>query len=83
MYQRKNQNWIKHLDFILVDVVSILMAFFLSYYQYNHTFRLLSNSNYRNMLFLLVLLDFLVAVFFNTMHNVLRRGFFEEAKETL
>lgn len=83
MYQRKNQNWSKHLDFILWDVVSLLLAFFLSYFQYNHTFKLLANSNYRNMLLLLLLLDSLVAVLFTTMHNVLRRNALEELKQTL
>ena len=83
MYQRKTQTWIKHLDFIMLDMISLVIAFFLSYYQYNHTFKLIANGNYRNMLFLLVLLDILVAVLFNTMHNVLRRSTYEELKETL
>lgn len=83
MYQRKTQTWIKHLDFIVLDIISLVIAFFLSYYQYNHTFKLIANGNYRNMLFLLVLLDLLVAILFNTMHNVLRRSIHEELKETL
>lgn len=31
MYTRKNQSWIKHLDFILLDVFCLHVAFVLAY----------------------------------------------------
>ena len=82
MYKRRNQNWIKHLDFIVLDVVVLLLSFFAAYYLYNHTLRLVGTL-YRNLLLLLILLDVLVSVLFNTMHNVLHRGYFQEFVQTL
>ena len=30
MYRRKPQGWIKHLDFIVLDLASLLLSFFLA-----------------------------------------------------
>ena len=83
VYQRNSQNWIKHLDFILLDMISLFLAFFLSYYQYTRTFQLISNGYYRTMLLVLCLLDIIIALAFNSMHNVLHRGYYDELIATL
>lgn len=84
MYKRySNQNWIKHLDFIIIDVVVLLVSFFAAYSAYNGNLRMFQNQYYRNIAILLVLLDLLTSVLFNTMHNVLHRGYFQEFVQTV
>ena len=83
MYKRSSQSWTKHLDFILWDVFAQQLAFCLSYCLYNHTWTLpYADSNYRGLAVLLAALDFAVAVVFNTMHGVMKRGLIQEAAQT-
>ena len=83
MYKRSSDNWIKHLDFIILDAVCLALALFLSYYAYNRTFNLFVNDYYRNILILLILIDVFVAVLVNTMHHVMRRGYYIEFSQTV
>ena len=84
MYKRSSQGWIKHMDFILWDVFAQQLAFNLCYCLYNRTGALVySDPDYRSLGILLALLDVAVAVLFNTMHGVLKRGYYQEAAQTL
>ena len=84
MYKRSIGGWAKHLDFILLDTACLQIAFLLAYYYRFHTFGVYSvRSAYRTSGFVLFFLSFMVAIFFNTMHNVLRRGIWEEIRNTV
>ena len=83
MYKRNSENWTKHLDFILLDVVCLVLSLFLAYGVYYNTFNLFTNDLYRNILILLILIDVFVAVLLNTMHHVLHRGYFIEFSQTV
>ena len=83
MYKRNSQSWVKHLDFILWDLIALQLALILSYCLYNHTWMLpYADPYYRGISILLFALDFAVAVIFNTMHGVLKRGYLQEAMQT-
>ena len=83
MYKRSSQSWAKHLDFILWDMFALQLALVMSYCLYNHTWMLpYADVNYRGIAVLLAALDFAVAVIFNTMHGVLKRGYLQEAMQT-
>ena len=81
MYKRRDQVWSKHLDFFLVDEISLQLAFIAAVFLRNQVFAHLSES-YRNFGILLILIDALVLIVNNSMHNVLRRGYFKEAVAT-
>ena len=83
MYKRSSENWTKHLDFILLDVVCLVLSLFLAYGLYYKAFNLFEKDLYRNILILLILIDVFVAVLLNTMHHVLHRGYFIEFSQTL
>lgn len=82
MYKQDNRGWLKHLDFILWDVFALQIAFILAYairgrnipYVYGY---------YRYLAILLVIVDIFVVAVFNTMHNVMKRGYYKEAIQTL
>ena len=83
MYKRSSQSWAKHLDFILWDMFALQLALIICYCLYNHTWTLpYADANYRGIAVLLAGLDFAVAVIFNTMHGVLKRGYLQEAMQT-
>ena len=89
MYRRNARGWAKHLDFIVWDVVCLELALLCAYVMRHGTGtvvgRLLSldiRPIYRSLALTYAILDVLVAIAFNTMHNVLRRGALRELVET-
>ena len=78
MYRRKVRGWLKHLDFIVLDIICLEISFILGYYIRHESFFSFSNSNYSNMCLVLILIDLVVAASFNSFHNVLKRGYYAE-----
>lgn len=77
MYKRNAQGWSKHLDFIVVDEIVLVVSFLLGIWIRNGSVSL-QNVIYRNLLFVLVLSDIAAIIFFNIMHDVLKRGYLQE-----
>lgn len=82
MYKRSNQGWVKHIDFILWDIMALQLAFILAY-AIRHGGFAYASSVYKTLGLMLVAVDILIAVIFNTMHNVMKRGYYQEAVQTL
>ncbi|MBR5336706.1 MAG: sugar transferase [Lachnospiraceae bacterium] len=83
MYKRSNTGWLKHIDFILLDAVSLQIAFVLAYLIRNGMVLPYGKSSYRTLAITLVVVDFLIAAIFNTMHNVLKRRVYYEFIQTV
>ena len=83
MYKQNKQSWTKHLDFIVLDMLSLLLSLLLAYYFYNKSFSLFKNDYYRNLAVILLALDAFICILFNTMHNVLHRRPNVEFAQTL
>lgn len=82
MYKRYRQEWTKHLDFILIEELSLQIAYVLAMWL---RFRDIpyKTAMYKELGFILFLIDFVIVMSINTMHNVLKRGYFIELVETL
>ena len=83
MYERTSQSWVKHLDFILLDLLSLQLAFFLAFLLREHHFNPYVKPLYRNMGLYLTVVDFLVILAMDTMHDVLKLGHWRNFKVTL
>lgn len=83
MYSEGAKSWIKHLDFILFDVLSLVLAYTLSYFLRHKTFNFGENRIYLDLIVLYILIDLLVCVLGNSYHNVLKRSHFVEFKKTI
>lgn len=83
MYQKKGSNWLKHLDFIILDFLCMEISFILSYTIRMGTALRMSDREYRDMIVTLGLI-YIVVVFFNESYSgILRRGYFKEFQSTL
>ena len=82
MYKRNAQGWSKHLDFMLVDILSLQIAFILAVFIRQRAWAY-SLPLYRNLGIVLTLIDVLVMMLLNTMHNVISRGYYLEAARTI
>ena len=84
MYKRSAQGWLKHIDFILWDIVVLQVAFVLAYILRHGGGRLpYKVPTYKSLGAILAVVDFLVAVIFNTMHNVMKRGPYKEFAQSV
>ena len=78
MYERKRKGWKKHIDFILLDILCLQLAFILAYCvrfggQFPYT-----DTAYRSLAGIYILADLLTAIMFDSFKNVLRRGHYKE-----
>ena len=84
MYERGIKGWLKHFDFILLDMLSLALALFAAFsLRFSQAWGSYQTELYRELLVMLMLLDFTVCVMFNTMHDVLRRGMYQEVLESV
>ena len=82
MYKRTSQGWLKHLDFIMLDVLCLQVSFLLAYFFRQHSWIPYLNDLYRAIGILLIIFDLLVAVMMDSMHNVVKRGYYKEFSQT-
>ena len=81
MYRKKTGGWLRHLDFIALDLGSLVLAFVAAYFTRHGTMPF-GNQAYVNLILVLLLLDFAVLVITETMKNVLHRGYYREMART-
>ena len=83
MYRERAKGWLKHVDFMLLDVLSLELSFVLAYWIRMRSAHAYARSPYRNMGLALLLIDVVVIFFSSAYTGVLRRGYFKEASRTL
>lgn len=78
MYKKNSNGWSKHIDFILLDLVCVQIAFILSYFLRHGISNPYAVSVYRNMAVFIEFADIAIIFLFETYKNVLKRGHFVE-----
>lgn len=81
MYKRNAQGWLKHWDFLILDEICLQVALIIAYAVHLGGF-VYSATLYRTMAIVLFLLDAVVLIMMNSMHNVLKRGYYKEYAAT-
>lgn len=82
MHHKQKKSWVKHLDFIILDLICLQLALVAAYFVRNGIESIYENVMYRNIALVLALIQFIVSVFGDNFKNVLRRGFFREMVAT-
>ena len=83
MYQKQTGSIIKHLDFLLLDLIVMEVSFVLAYMLRHGPENPFANSQYRILGVVLFLVQFLVVVFRECYRNILRRGYLQELKSVV
>ena len=78
MHKKEIRGWLKHIDFIVLDIVMLQICFVLSYWIWMGIENPYSYYLYRYQAMLLAVCQVLVILFTNSYKNILRRGAFEE-----
>ncbi|MCD7717312.1 MAG: sugar transferase [Lachnospiraceae bacterium] len=78
MYSKKKNRWLKHLDFILLDILSICVALFLAY-TIRHGLRShYGSEEYFRIGMVMVFADLVIVFFGDSYKDVIRRGYLKE-----
>ena len=78
MYRKKRRSWTKHVDFMLVDVLCMQLAFVISYIIRFGTDNPYTDGDYRTLAIAFLFIDFFVEIVSDSFKNVLKRGYFDE-----
>ena len=83
MYRRQGKHWLKHADFILLDIIVLLASYVLAYYIRHQSWHLFTKELYSMMAISLTFCDLLVIFLNDSYHNVLKRGYWVELIRTI
>lgn len=83
MYENNFRSWIKHLDFMILDIIAITIAYWTAFGVRKRINWLSWESNYRGFYMLVIAIDLILVFLFRTYSNVIRRGYLEEIWEIL
>lgn len=82
MYKKANLGWLKHWDFMILDLICLQVAFISAYFIRHGVHLAYENKLYRNMAFVLFLIQVCVTFFGESFKNVLKRGYYKEFTAT-
>jgi len=78
MYQKTSKGWLKHWDFMVIELLCIQISFVLAYFFRHGRWDMWINESYRNMALFLLVDDICVIYFIETFKNILKRGPYKE-----
>ena len=78
MYGRKKSRWLKHLDFMLLDIFSICISLMVAYGLRHGFDSVYARSEYTRIGLLMVGIDIILVFFRNSYRDVIRRGYLKE-----
>ncbi len=78
MYRKSSKDWTKHLDFIVLDMICLQVAYFMAYLiRHGNSFPF-DNQLYRDMIFVFCFSQVFVSLVNDSFKNILRRGYYHE-----
>ena len=83
MYRKNGMKWMKHMDFILLDAVCLVLSFFVAFFISRGRNDFLDIALYRELLFMLCIGEIATIALSETFRNVLKRNDHEERMATL
>lgn len=83
MYRKDTDRWLENLDFILIDMLCLQIAYILAYGISGYGLNPYNQTIYRNIAFVIELIDLLVIFIYGTFNSVYERGYYVEFAVTL
>ena len=78
MNYRKSNGITKHIDFLLVDIISLLISFSLAYCIKFGDFGFLKSETWLPLIMIIVLVDVVICLFSNPYQHIITRPYYEE-----
>ena len=78
MQIKSKYSWVKHLDFMVIDLISLFLCFVLSYWMKFGNLAFRANEEWVRYLFIVLVLNVVITLFVNPYSGILRRPFYME-----
>ena len=78
MQIKSKYSWLKHIDFIAVDLIALFLSYLISYYLKFHDLNFYQNTDWVRYLFLVLVLNVLFNFILNPYSGILKRPFYME-----
>ena len=82
MYKKTSKGWLKHVDFLILDLICLQLSFYIAYCIRHGLRNMYADELYAGMAVVLLLVDIVAEVIFENLHNVLKRGYWIEIVQT-
>ena len=83
MYKKLSTGWLKHLDFMVLDIICLQLAFVMGYFLRHHSFNPYGSPIYRNEAIVFALIQLMIMFFDDSFKNVMKRGYLVEIGMTV
>ena len=83
MYKKSSTGWLKHLDFMILDIICLQLAFIMGYFLRHHSLNPYGNTIYRNEAIVFALIQLMIMFFDDSFKNVMKRGYMVEMGKTI
>ena len=80
MYRKKTSSWLKHWDFILLDLILLEVSYLFAQWLRHGTAYYREAPLYRNVFFTIAAIDLVVGLMMGSYRGILRRGYWLGAK---
>lgn len=80
MYEKDKRSWLKHLDFILLDLIAVAASFAAAYVIRMREYHFANTSSYRSVYIIVLVFHVLIVVFFRSYSDIIRRSYLEEGR---
>ena len=83
MYKKLSTGWLKHLDFMVLDIICLQLAFVMGYFLRHHSFNPYGSPIYRNEAIVFALIQLMIMFLDDSFKNVMKRGYLVEIGMTV
>lgn len=79
MHIKEKSSWIKHLDFTIINLISVLVAFVIAYLIRFGDFGFINSNSWKTVLLIMCLINLVVTFMMNPFSGIFRRPYYEDA----
>ena len=79
MHIKGKSSWIKHLDFIIINLIAVIVAFATAFFIRFRSFGFVDSPSWRTILVLMCLINLVVTFMMNPYSGIFRRPYYEDA----
>ena len=79
MHIKGNSSWIKHLDFITINLIAVIVAFVIAYFIKFGNSGFAKSSEWRIVLVVMCLINLVITFIMNPYSGIFRRPYYEDA----
>ena len=78
MQIKSKYSWMKHIDFMIVDLIALFVSFLISYYLKFDNLEFTKNEEWTRYLFIVLILSLVINFFTNPYSGILKRSYYME-----